>query len=292
MKVCILANSHAHALRLAAQERTPKWRPVFFAAPANRMRRIRLTGGRLVARDAGVARWMDRTSGGVREVVLRDYDAFVICGLSLRALDGLRMFCDHQPVGRRVSDDVALVSEAAFRAAVRDRIQASAGARLMQLLKDRKPVLIVPAPMPSVRIAELPEFDWINRPGGAEAVRWISGIVLEEIRALADERGFRFMPQPPETLDERGLTRLEYAEDAVRFTGSAYSEDDISHMNTAYGALILHSIGGALGWRAALPHRWDHRLQVAARRLRKFRRRCLSLIQGDRRPETPAVRTA
>lgn len=247
MKVCILANSHVHMLKIAADAQPPSgWTPTFFGAPATGLRKLRRIKGGLGTKDEGLKTWLVRTSGGQDRIRFSDYDAFVIFGLALRPHGALQQFTDFQPYDFAVTETARLISHAAFRAAVRERLEKSAGARMMRYLGGRSPVIVVPAPVPKPALAKRPGFEWINAERGPRALRWATGVAFDEVRDMAAQRGFGFLSQPPDTLDETGFTKAEFAYGSARLTGSSYDEDDISHMNAAFGQIMLDAIGAAL----------------------------------------------
>lgn len=94
----------------------------------------------------------------------------------------------------------------------------------------KRPIVVVPAPMPNTNIANRRGYGWLKAEGSNKAAAWVRQIVAEEITRLAEPFGYTVACQPPQTLGESGLTRPEYARGAKRIGGAAYADDDVSHM--------------------------------------------------------------
>lgn len=245
MKVCILANSHAKMLKLATDAAPPKgWTPTYFAAPAAGMGQLAVAGKSLKPLTASLKSKLIYSSGGQKRIRFDDYDAFVVAGLGLRMPLAYNLFNKHQPFGVRIDDERTLVSEAAFRASLRQMYSQSIAYRFASALRrTRKPVIIVPAPIPNERLLLEDEYKWIDSPRGAAAIQWLNALCMEEWRGLMGGRRTVFVEQPAETLGPLGLTWETYAERA-RFNNGR--KEDSIHANLAYGLLVLGRLNAEL----------------------------------------------
>lgn len=251
MKVCILANSHVAMLKKAHDRQPPEgWEPVFFAAPATRMKALKaIRNGRILATtDSVVQDYIHRTSGGRDEVVMADYDAFVVLGLTAKTQTAMRLFCSFQPAAHRVSADARLISEGAFRETVRDKFAATNAARFLRMTKKAgKPVLFLPSPLPSEVLLHNPAYAWVTEPGGAAAVAWINETCRALWQDMADAAGATLILQPAFTIGANHLTRAIYSDGAEQMSGQSYAVENADHMNEAFGQLMFGEIGKALG---------------------------------------------
>lgn len=231
------------------------WTPVFFGAPATMMSNLEQQpdGKGLHSRDAELTKWLSFTSGGLTTIDYADYDALVLVGMQFRSHRALQLFGRFQPAPLRFDDGGRLISEAAFRAYIHDRLILSGAYHVMKMISEQSdiPVVVVPAPLPNEAIADRGGYRWLKNEAAAPATRWINDLFFEECRRLTETFGYEFLLQPTHTIGANGLTKPEYSVGARRLTGTDYSEVDVSHMNTAFGGIILDEIGQAL--RAGSP---------------------------------------
>lgn len=246
MKVCLFSNSHAAMLKHTLDERpVDGWTPVLFAAPATKMKGFRpYRPGVLSTKSEELRRFVLRTSAGNDKIVLRDYDAFIVFGLTVKTQTALRIFKYFQPHKHHVLPEAQLISESAFKAAVRENFAKTNGARFLGYVRDQgRPVLFAPSPLPSELILDKPDFGWIREH--RDALLWVNKICREIWQTMADEYGAKLVLQPDHTI-VGGLTSGEYAKGAVRVTGGSFNEGDADHMNPAFGRIMLDAFGSAL----------------------------------------------
>jgi len=129
MRIALLGNSHLYSWKRAWNSlgrAYPDVDLVFFAARGAQLECCEPQGDRLVFKREDIARWIEVTSGGRRELVAADYDALCVVGLGcgVRAVTALypRWRADsHQGDQGRFQ----LVSDACFQDTVVDRLNAS-----------------------------------------------------------------------------------------------------------------------------------------------------------------------
>lgn len=177
-------------------------------------------------------------------VLFDDYDAFIVAGLGLRTPPAYNLFAQYQPYSIRVDRNATLVSEAAFRATLRDIYSQSIAYRFITALRrTRKPVFIVPAPVPNERLLLQKDYRWIKKRGGPEAIQWLNAACLEEWQAMLARHHTRFVTQPLETIGPSGLT-LEVFADRPRLNDGR--KEDAMHAGVDYGLLILNKLNEAV----------------------------------------------
>lgn len=231
-------------------EQPPAWTPVFFGAPATMMNDLEQQpdGKGLYSSDAALTEWLSFTSGGLTTIDYADYDAAVLVGMQFRSHRALQLFGRFQPEFLRFDPKSRLISEAAFRAYIRGRLTLSAAYHVMKMISEQSdiPVVVVPAPLPGEAIADRGGYRWLKNGAAPLATRWINDLVFEECRRLTETSGHRILLQPSHTIGPNGLTKPEYSVGARRLKGTEYDELDVSHMNTAFGLIMLDEIGKTL----------------------------------------------
>lgn len=213
LRVCVIGNSHAGALRRGWEALRPEpdgIRPTFFASPGRSLAHLRQEDGRLVPTLPSVARYLALTSGGPTNIVLADFDAFVLAGLA---------FLLPRPDRRH--------SAAVRYATCHDAWSASLSARLVGLIRQASaaPVLVAHNPLPTERSAPA-RLD----PMGYEAT----------LAALQDDivpPGVQLLPQPAATRTDDWLTRAEFRSGAATLLGEGVPDHDTTHMNARFGEL-------------------------------------------------------
>lgn len=223
LRLCIIGNSHIACLKTAwdlmAQDRE-RLTCTFFGSPGGGMQELQRDGSRLRPASSKLKRDMKFTSGGKDIIRLDDYDAFLLVGL--------RFF---SPVfDRRLS---AAVSEAALR-------ESFGGTLARRIAADIRgassaPIFIGSTPRP------------LKAGVAAENDRcyMTAAEVSAALTRTFHSEGFRFVPQPAETMRSPWSTKAEFGTDAPRLdhtkakVDAKFDRDDTGHMNTAYGRIYL-----------------------------------------------------
>lgn len=200
----------------------------------------RITGG---ASSARVRRRMEAwgVTGGV---TIAEFDAFAIVGV-VRFPAALTVYqhCrgeSHTNPG----DALPHVSDACFDAAV-----AGVGrptllwtlARKLAAAAPSVPIAVLPAPFYSASILAHGQggapYAELNRLGDEGA---LAGSWNRALRIMAGDR-FTLINQPPDTLETPVLTQERFSVGKRKVKGSAIPIHDHSHMNAAFGAILLGS---------------------------------------------------
>jgi hypothetical protein len=272
-RLLILGNSHLAALREAwagAPARWPGLRPTFLGAHKDLLLQTQLKDGVLSpATDA--ARAAFRRLNGLEEVNLRDHDGIVICGCLVAASVAAGLWRDARWPGLpslMAEPDLAgmrstLISRGAALAGLAGALDQRLGLRLVRHLRAGTdlPVWLVSQPRANVAVLARP------RPevrAQVAAVQTGDGLALSDLFDAAAARAARqagavWLAQPWATRTAGIFTGGAFMQGATRLTpriGAPQPEDDVTHANAAYGAMVLDQIAGAL--RDPAPGRAGH----------------------------------
>lgn len=219
MKVCVIGNSHAAALRLGwklIEAEFPGIELCFFAVGGEGFRQLEARDGRLVPTRARLRSVLEFTSGGQDEIDPAMYDLFLLYGLGFAPIGIV------EPQG---------YSMAVRDAARRDIFRRSVACHVLTLLDavTCKPILLGHGPFSTHRTNDLTppadlqdyrrELDWYRQ--------FLSSVIL--------------ISQPEDTMQTSCTTRSEFSKGSRKLmTGDAdddehHPEADTKHMNSDYG---------------------------------------------------------
>lgn len=248
MEVAILSNSHVAMLKMATDGMGLSWKPTYFAAPAARMGGLQYDPGShsLSARRGILLESIKKTSGGLERINLTHFDALILAGLTLKTQTALELFRHFQPLGLRVDDSVRLISEMAFRTALREMYDTTSAAKLLKLCAHSgKPIYLVPSPLPSELLLVRKAYRWGATQAGIRALSWINGLCSNIWADMAADAGAKLVTQPAHTIGKFQLTKAIYSRGAQTMQAEDYAEADTDHMNAEFGRLILEQIDKA-----------------------------------------------
>jgi hypothetical protein len=236
MRICVIGNSHAAALKngLSKCECNNRRDVVFFASRGQTLRRLKLVNGILSPCGNKLAQSLQFTSGGHDEIDPSRYDAFVLCGLGF----GLRY---------------ELLGQTAYSSSfVRDyslnRWRGSLCFDLHHLLRHvtAAPIFICPEPYLSESAVKMSKY--------ASASGTSLGNLSGAVRALSEylQGNTVVVVQPQSTVVNSIFTAARFSEGSLRL--AINSEDgrrehgsrDVTHMNDSFGSLMWHAIDGHL----------------------------------------------
>jgi hypothetical protein len=238
IRIALLGNSHLFNWKRAWNslgKAYPDVDLVFFAARGGQLECCEPQGDRLVFKSEEVARWVEITSGGRRELVAADYDALCVVGLGcgVRTVAGLysRWRADaHKAEEGRFH----LVSDACFQDTVVDLLNASLAMAIIGKFRQitDKVIWLAPTPAPSEIILTLD-----NSPEGVEMAA--AATDAPSLRAAYDEACRRLaaenvmvLEQPKATLASPLLSKKEYRH-------PTWTTPDWDHLNDAYGKIVI-----------------------------------------------------
>lgn len=238
IRIALLGNSHLENWKRAWNslgKAYPDVDPVFFAAPGAQLECCEPQGDRLVFRNEEVARFVEITSGGRRELVAADYDALCVVGLGLGLRSVTALYSGWRADSHTGKEGrFQLVSDACFQDAVSDRLKASPAMTLVGKLRQitDKVIWLAPTPAPSEIILTLEDV-----PEGVELAA--AAIDAPSLRAAYDEACRRLaaddlilLEQPKATLASPLLSKREYRR-------RNWKTPDWMHLNDAYGRMVI-----------------------------------------------------
>ena len=254
MKLCVIGNSHVGMLRAAVRLLEPDSPEItFFAKAGAGLENATLDGSVISARDPDLRRAQARF--GMPEAVdTAAYDAVILVAGTASIYSALAILQDHRVSGwpscaahtdPDQSPQKALISEAAFTAALTDLARAGVSHRYAQALRQASdvPIFLVPQPYPSERVfdSDRPRefgFQRARRHGEGAAIAACLARAIDA--AFAPIGGVTVLHQPPETVAHGFTTARAYTRDAVRVDGdTAQHAADLLHVGPAFGAQVL-----------------------------------------------------
>lgn len=220
MRICIIGNSHVACLREA-------WagligvhagvRMRFFASRGNRLETLDLRDGVFRSSDPSVSSDLTHTSGGLDHIPLADFDVFLVHG-------GLQ--------APRLPD---YVSSAVVQQCCGDSVDQAMNTQLARLIFEttKRPVFSGHVPMRA------------NNKIGHDVIPYPR--IHEAMRARMESFGIGLLRQPEETVAGNFGTHAEFAQGAPRLAAGSplqqrrqYPDDNMAHMNAAFGRIFLN----------------------------------------------------
>jgi hypothetical protein len=202
------------------------------------MREMTVADGGLDAGSAELRRFWAATSGG-RTRVEPVYDRYILYGLGLKPMAMIEAYMSvlRKEPGRYRSEPVEAERLARLCAAALGKsVMADSLAKLRQITD--APALAIAAPFPS----ESDEPNWVRRIAQSGQAGTIAATFRDQCARLAATWSASFLPQPAETLSGFCLMTKPHFSVGRTFLMSDYSaEDDRSHKNAEYGAIVLRA---------------------------------------------------
>jgi hypothetical protein len=223
LRVCIIGNSHAGALKeawdeIGTEQKYASIEMTFFAARGDRLSDLEIEGNSLRAGGpdaANLSEFLAFTSGGADRIQGDAYDLFLVYGGNLRFVNLPLTY-----------------SQAVLHACVADISQASLHYSITQKLRKitDRPVFVAVNPLRIASLGKEPMYSYDK--------------VLDVFRDVYAPFDIRFVPQPEETRDAHNQTLPEFTTGSRRLDmgrgAAAHDAGDGRHMNTAYGRIWLH----------------------------------------------------
>jgi hypothetical protein len=258
MRLCLLGNSHLVCVKQAiAQCDRPFAAGVSFVYAPREELEIEIDAGGVLAPKA--ARALTLAPHGGADIHIDQQDAFVIIGLGFSASKASRLYRDWRLLADARGTD-RLASRALLTATVLDALldTKAMGAAARLRAATRKPIFVIPSPVPQQRILSLEPvaetqrmriFIWEPSFDPSIAAR-LEEIFVEAASAACARFGAAFIPQPSATR-ETFFTKDAFREFNRQFFDATVvvtpnALDDVSHANAAYGAHVLGAIEAAL----------------------------------------------
>jgi hypothetical protein len=238
IRIALLGNSHLENWKRAWNslgKAYPDVELVFFGAPGAQLECCEPQDDRLVFKSEDVARWVEITSGGRRELVAADYDTFCVVGLGWGVRAVTTLYSGWRADAHKGKEGTfQLVSDACFQDAVGDRLNGTPAMGLVGKLRQitNKAIWLAPTPAPSEIILTLDKI-----PEGIEMAAAVTDAPL--LRAAFEEASRRLaaenlilLEQPPATLASPILSKKKYRR-------RSWTTPDWLHLNDTYGKIVI-----------------------------------------------------
>jgi hypothetical protein len=241
IRIALLGNSHLHNWKRAwnsLSKAYPEVEFVFFAAPGRQIMSCEPRGDRIVFTSEDVTRCIEITSGGRREAVVADYDAFCVVGLACDVRSVVGLYSTWRADSHKGEEGrFEPISDACFQDAVVDLLKVSLAMELVGKLRQitNKAIFLVPAPAPAETILRLDTPpDGIDLAAAATDALSLGAAYDEALRRLAAD-DLMVLEQPKETLASPLLSKTEYRQ-------RSWMRSDWQHLNDAYGELMIRAL--------------------------------------------------
>jgi len=238
IRIALLGNSHLENWKRAWNslgKAYPDVELVFFAAPGKQLECCEPQGDRIVFKSEDVARWVEITSGGRRELVAADYDAFCVVGLGCGVGAVTQLYSEWRADSHKGREGrFQLISDACFLDALGDRLKASPAMALVGKLRQvtDKSIWLAPTPALSEIVLTLDKSpQGIEIAAAATDAPSLRGAYDEACRRLAAEN-LIVLEQPKATLASPLLSKNEYRR-------TNWTKPDWMHLNDAYGKIVI-----------------------------------------------------
>jgi hypothetical protein len=257
IRLCVIGNSHLAAYKLGWDALTAAGdpvgravRPTFFGAPRDGLRQVKQEAGRIIPTRRDIAEGFARMSGGHREIVLAEYDAVFLVGLSLSVKRILRFYRTHRwhglsPDPARVMVPVRFVREF-LTARYGETLLAETAAKIRA--GTNAPVVAVAEPFWAATVrhdsGDKPDYGWdaaIRNGDAGQLAGMYCACAAGALRGLA-----AFVAQAPGTVEDSILTRARFNKDASRLISGEGGGTDAAHMNGDFGRAMWPHVVAAL----------------------------------------------
>ena len=233
MRVCVIGDSHTAALKAGWTSIAGEFARAdltFFAARRELLVNLAVQDGALVPTDPRLRRAFKERAGGATRIEPR-FDSYILCGMGSGVKAVLPLLSRHRPA-TIAPDGRQGLSNACYAACMARVLGLTPMMWLLGLLRQISgaPAALVATPASAPRLA----FAMLAQRGEDAA---LVSLYTSAFESLAGPLGARFLAQPRETLHKSVLST-----DPVYFRGSEHlagDEDDQSHANAEYGAIVL-----------------------------------------------------
>lgn len=240
--ICVIGNSHVTAMKLGwdiVKQKYPAVVATFFGAPAKSLGQTEVRGDVIVPTSQEVEQFFVRTSGG-KSRIDNGYDRFLLCGMGfstarlLSVSDRYRTEADARDGRRPISTEFL---QAVVQSGLRQTLAAEVARKLRRI--SGAPITLIPVPFRSDHGENhLPE-RFLGDAGRELADRF--KVAASDV---GEELNFAIQFQPEETMSGQLLTKAIYSRGSAPLGSmtESHPDDDATHMNAAFGALVWSAL--------------------------------------------------
>lgn len=243
MRICITGRSHMVALKNAVDEGKfdPARHDLVFAGASNQLYKdkVQLENGVLVPQGKASEMFRFTSDGACDRVDPKAFDAVVLYGSYYHLQSLFSSFFRTGPLTATTYSRDFL-----YRGA-QEWLAAQVTLRTIHEMRARSPetrIMLVFEPFYSERHK-------VRMPEGAEIPLPLRDTILSALADLVEAEGAQCLFQPEETIVHAVYSRDDLSVGSKRLTSSEddlQSSDDVTHLNSTYGAIILQKILSAL----------------------------------------------
>ncbi len=233
-KIAVFGNSHLNAIKRGWDSIKSDYdgiELIFFGAPAGKIGTLTLCDGVLSTQDESTKRYISQSSGGITEIVLNEYQGFILVGLEFDFLTIVDVYARHR-LYKDLTPKHQLISKAAFDETILGKFRESIAMRIAKFLKSSssEKILLMPAPFPSQEIVEKQKPKWDN----LEILQFLRAENSRYMETLSKEAGIDyFLEQPEFSIENYVFTKPELLFEDPRHA--------LHHTNAKFGEIMLKS---------------------------------------------------
>jgi len=190
------------------------------------------------------------------DILLSDYDAFLIVGLRFNFQQAAKIYTRHR-LWQHATRDHYIISEKALHSSIKDQLSLTLAVDIARSLRQHtdKPIFLIPEPNPIEEIKSIP----LTTDRLKKAHEHFQGVFQDEVgievysafvraaEAVANDLSAKFLPQPADTLTpvfSDNLYRVEFKPKFAPVPGITRPpmEGDIWHLNSVFGHRVMKQI--------------------------------------------------
>jgi hypothetical protein len=192
------------------------------------------------------------------DLLLSDYDAFLIVGLRFNFQHAANVYAKHR-LWQHATEDHYIISEKALQSSIKDKLSRTLAVDLARNLRQHtdKPIFLIPQPNPNEVLKSMPlTTDQLKELHERWQVFFQDEVGIEVYRAfvraaeaVADDLSAKFFPQPADTMtpvftDNSYRVKFKPKFEAPQGGANAVPprEGDILHANPVFGHRVMKQI--------------------------------------------------
>ena len=190
------------------------------------------------------------------DLLLSDYDAFLIVGLRFNFEHAAKIYAKHR-LWQHATEDHHIISEKALQSSIKDQLSLTIAVDLARSLRQHtdKPIFLIPQPNPNEALKSMPlTTDQLKELHERWQVLFQDDVGIEvysafvhAAEAVADDLSAKFLPQPTDTMTPVFTDHCYRVAFKPKFEPDPRGavpprEGDILHANTVFGHRVMKQI--------------------------------------------------